>query len=170
MARYTLRATVLAEPDPARVLSLLNDAVAAEQTGDRFLTLVSARLDLVGDSANVAVAAAGHPPAVLVRADGRHEVVGGTAPVLGIQPDLVVPHDGAALEPGDVLVLFTDGVTDAGAPRTFLDADAIADAIRAADDRSAAGVAAAVEAAALAAAGDREPRDDIALIALRRTP
>ncbi len=168
MARYTLRATVLAEPDPARVLRLLNDAVRAERTGDRFLTLINARLDVSAPRPTVSVAAAGHPPGVLVRAGSEEHVpLGGRAPVIGIHPDLAVTHQTVELHPGDVLLLFTDGVTDAGAPQHFLDGDAIAAAIRATGMDSAAGAAAAVEAAAVAAAGEREPRDDIALLALR---
>jgi adenylate cyclase len=102
-----------------RVLSDANNkiAVTAEQTraeGGRamFVTVFAAVLDL--ESGIIAFASAGHDSPYLLRAGAapqRLETAGG--PPLGTIEDFPYPVDSRRLEPGDVLLLYTDGVTEA---------------------------------------------------------
>lgn len=56
---------------------------------------------------------AGHPPGLVVRATGDVEPLGGAGPLLGVMRDQPFGQDTVTLRPGDAVVLFTDGVTDA---------------------------------------------------------
>src|SRR6185312_15484129 len=94
-----------------------NISIASEQTraeGGRpmFVTVFAAVLDLV--SGKIAYASAGHDSPYLLRAGSpmlRLDTEGG--PPLGTVDDFPFPVDTARLEPGDVLLLYTDGVTEA---------------------------------------------------------
>ncbi len=168
LARYTLRAGAQVAEDPTGVLALLNDAILRERSDGRFLTAIAAQLDLSGTRPRLDVVAAGHPPGLLVRANGTVEPLGGPGRVLGIHSELMLRPTSADLGVGDVVVLHTDGVGDAGAPLRMLQFDELGRLIGRAATRGAAAVASAIEARALEVAGGT-PRDDIALIVLRRT-
>ena len=59
---------------------------------------------------------AGHPHPVIQRADGRIEFLGGGGPPVGLIEDMEYQSFDATLEPGDRLVLITDGVTECPSP------------------------------------------------------
>lgn len=118
LARYTLRAAAVYDPDPAAVLGNLNTVLNHEYNGidPRFCTVVFGLLtpDPGRGGFRVALAGGGHPPALLMRADGTADFLptpGGQ--LIGVLPD---PHIGTAtvrLAPGDTLLLYTDGLTEA---------------------------------------------------------
>ena len=60
---------------------------------------------------------AGHNPPLLVRAAGGFETLGGGGMILGIMPKAAYTESKAVMQSGDVLVLFSDGVTEAPDPR-----------------------------------------------------
>jgi phosphoserine phosphatase RsbU/P len=64
----------------------------------------------------VDVSRAGHPPPLLVRTDGTVEEVGCTGRVLGVFPDAELGDSSLRLMPGEALVLYTDGITEARSP------------------------------------------------------
>ena len=108
----------------------------------------------------------GHPLPMLVRADGSASAAGRPGTLLGVVPDPDLVDVELDLHADDALVLYTDGVTEASAPERVLEAADFAELLGSVERRDAAGLAGAVEAAALSA-GDREPRDDIAILVLR---
>lgn len=163
LARYTLRAAHLVEPEPARVLGVLNDALLRDGDDDRFLTVAAARL--VGTTLSVAIA--GQAPALVVRASGEVESLGDPGRVVGIIPDVELPEVSVELAIGDAVVLHTDGLTDAGAPDHLFDAAEVGLFASRTLEHGAAAVASSLESRALAIAHGH-PRDDIALIVLRR--
>jgi|GEM_PF-3748202 Serine phosphatase RsbU, regulator of sigma subunit len=113
LVKYTVRAYALQDPDPARVLAHVNDALVHQTEEGTFVTLCYALIDPAFRS--VTVASAAHPPAVHFRAK-----TGACAP-LDVHPGLIagfllaeryVDHP-VQVESGDVLVFYTDGVLEA---------------------------------------------------------
>ncbi len=110
-ARAMFRTAALQHASPAAILDCVNRNLAEEEFSNRFVTAVFARLDL--RSGACTVACAGHEPAMVRRADGAIERVGGPALPLGVMNDARYKDHQVHVAPGDVLVLFTDGVTEA---------------------------------------------------------
>jgi serine phosphatase RsbU (regulator of sigma subunit) len=164
LARYTLRAGHMVEPEPARVLEMLNDALLHDHDDDRFLTVAAARLR--GSTLDVAIA--GQSPILLLRASGETEALGEPGRVVGIVPGLDLEQTSVELEVGDAVVLYTDGLTDAAAPGYLLHPEELATFAARVLEHGAAAVADTLENRALAVSNGH-PRDDIALIVLRRT-
>jgi PAS domain S-box-containing protein len=111
--RHTVRAAAVRERLPSRVLALTNDAILDQIDDSRFCTAVLARLVASPAGALVTLACGGHPSPLVLRADGRVELVPAAGTLLGVIPNLSIPNVDVALRPGDSLVLFTDGVTEA---------------------------------------------------------
>jgi serine phosphatase RsbU (regulator of sigma subunit) len=85
-----------------------------QNAGRRFVTAVLARLELwPGRGARLVVASGGHPPPLLLRSDGTTEVVRCTGTLLGVEADATSTDHEVEMAPGDTLVLYTDGVTEA---------------------------------------------------------
>jgi serine phosphatase RsbU (regulator of sigma subunit) len=105
-----------ADPDPARVVGQLNRGLCAARIGDRFITLLLVLVD--GDRHEMTVVSAGHMAPLVRRSDGRIEEVGKAEAglMLGVDAGQSYEPVRASLGPGDVVVLYTDGVTDAEDP------------------------------------------------------
>jgi PAS domain S-box-containing protein len=118
LARYTIRAITMKDDRPSEVLAALNEAMLRQLPEDRFCTAACIRLEPEDGSAGVGVdvSRAGHPPPLLVRTDGTVEEVGCTGRVLGVFPDAELGDSSLRLMPGEALVLYTDGITEARSP------------------------------------------------------
>ncbi|HVE69461.1 MAG TPA: PAS domain S-box protein [Solirubrobacteraceae bacterium] len=166
LLRYSVRAFALENRSPSRVLTLVNGAMLREDLSDRFATAALARLDPTVRPTPVCLAVGGHPTPIILRADGRAEAAGGRGTLLGVTEELTILDHPLTLDTGDCLVLYTDGVLDAGAPRRVLDPDCLAAELT---DVAGATAEAAVRRVIDVAAGlaDGPLRDDIAVLALR---
>jgi sigma-B regulation protein RsbU (phosphoserine phosphatase) len=111
--RHTVRAAAVRERLPSRVLALTNDAIIDQIDDSRFCTAVLARMVASPAGARITLACGGHPSPLVLRADGAVEIVPATGTLLGVIRELSVPDVDVTLRPGDSLVLFTDGVTEA---------------------------------------------------------
>ncbi|MFF0041875.1 SpoIIE family protein phosphatase [Streptomyces mirabilis] len=118
LARYTLRAAAVYDPDPVAVLSNLNTVLNHEYNGHdpRFCTVVFGLLvpDTDRGGFRVTLASGGHPPALLMRADGTADYLptpGGQ--LIGALPDAHIATTTVRLDLGDTLLLHTDGLTEA---------------------------------------------------------
>ncbi|HWE27055.1 MAG TPA: SpoIIE family protein phosphatase, partial [Polyangia bacterium] len=115
MARITsdLRLSALAEPEPARAISRVNQAVLERKQHDIFVTGIYLTLDVV--TKQVTLANAGHlPPFIRKRARGElMRVEGGSGTAIGIFDEATYEQTTLQLEPGDALVICTDGVLEA---------------------------------------------------------
>ncbi|MEU9253700.1 SpoIIE family protein phosphatase [Streptomyces sp. NPDC048270] len=132
LTRYTLRAAALHDPDPAVMLNTLNTVLHERFTGEdpRYCTAIVGVMepDAAAGTTAVRLASGGHPPALVLRAGGRAEYLptpGGL--LVGILPQ---PHFTSAeteLGPGDTLLLYTDGLTEAriGAHRELYGEEAL---------------------------------------------
>jgi sigma-B regulation protein RsbU (phosphoserine phosphatase) len=109
-ARYCL----VSEPTPAAAVNRLNRAFCESRWEDRFVTLVLAVLD--PQRSEVTIVAAGHMAPLRRSADGRVEPVSlgnsGGLP-LGIESGVEYGQQSLTLLPGDALLLYSDGITDA---------------------------------------------------------
>lgn len=117
LARHTVRQSVWRGDDPVEVLRWLNRAMH-ESIGraTSFLTTDLVGLRPAGDHIDITVTCAGHPPAVLVRADGQTTVVGSHGRLIGVFEEVRAEPVHDRLLPGDTLVLYTDGLTDMPPP------------------------------------------------------
>lgn len=173
LARSTVRAVGHAEDDPEVVLTTLNEVLHVWFGDQRsFATAVYATLHQGAHGVEVTVASAGHPAGFVVCCDGRVQRLHDGGRVLGIYAESDVAVEKVRLGPGDGLVLFTDGITEArrhGNPEQF-DEDGVDRTLRAlSPGTSADGIATAVSNAALAHAGG-EVSDDTAVLVLRKPP
>ncbi|HEY1819315.1 MAG TPA: GAF domain-containing SpoIIE family protein phosphatase [Trebonia sp.] len=112
LARYTLRADAGNHLSPATVLNRLNAAMLAQDT-PLFLTAVLASFRVTPAGLTGRLCLAGHPPALIRRADGRVQQVGATGPLLGFAAPLRLTDVRFRLAPGDLLLLYTDGAVEA---------------------------------------------------------
>ncbi|MGO9231120.1 MAG: SpoIIE family protein phosphatase [Bryobacteraceae bacterium] len=110
------RVHVLAESpgDLGDFMARLNKATCATCPSNRFITFFFSVLDAA--SGELRFANAGHNPPVLVRASGETQMLEGGGPVLGVLPIAPYSEQRAHLDPGDLLVLYSDGVTEANNP------------------------------------------------------
>ncbi|MGA3186254.1 MAG: SpoIIE family protein phosphatase [Bryobacteraceae bacterium] len=117
MSSLQARVQVLFEDgdDLARKIGRLNKAVTANCPDNRFITFFMGVID--PKTGEFVYTNAGHNPPVVVRADGEFETLKGAGGViLGILPMATYQEARTNLNPGDVLVLFSDGVTEAADP------------------------------------------------------
>lgn len=116
MARSLLHNAIAAGKQPGTILAEVNDGLTRDLEGQRlpyFLTLVLAVYD--PRERTVTVAGGGHNPVLLIGADGLRELPSRGA-ALGVRSRLEFPEEVIVPQPGDVLALFTDGLTEARDP------------------------------------------------------
>ena len=114
-ARAFLRAFASTKDSLQEVMQLLNDFLAADMTKGNFMCMFLGLID--PETHEMAWSNAGHPPAYLFRAaTGEVEELGAVGPVLGIIAGASYPEgEVKTLAPGDTLLLYTDGATEANA-------------------------------------------------------
>jgi PAS domain S-box-containing protein len=169
LARYTIRAAAVRRRSPAAILRWLSDAMIQQSGGrGRFCTIACAHLDLSRSPTRVTVACGGHPLPLLVRADRSAEEVGVPGTLLGLVPQLELQDRTAELHEGDTLVLYTDGLSEARAPKRVWSPEELAEAARAVAGGPA---TATVDGLMDATIGELPAvRDDVAVLALRAAP
>ncbi|MEU7479786.1 SpoIIE family protein phosphatase [Lentzea sp. NPDC042327] len=132
LIRYTLRGAAVYDPDPVSVLDHLNTVLYQASQGmyPRFCTVVCGSIRRDGDAAVMTVAGGGHTPAVVFRADGTSSLLhlrGGQ--LVGALPEARFVVAELRLEPGDAILLYTDGLTEArtGADSWYSEEDLLDD-------------------------------------------
>jgi phosphoserine phosphatase RsbU/P len=122
MAKFSgdTRYCILTENAPAPAANELNTLLCAAGIEEKFITLSLSVLDVANHT--LTLASAGHLPVILRRADGRIEEVGEEIAgfPLGIVPESDYQQTEVMLNPGDVAVIYSDGVTDSRSPREEL--------------------------------------------------
>lgn len=112
--RHTVRALAPFSTEPAQIVERVNSVLVETETGERFATLQLARLQSKDSGGmEVELASAAHPPAVIVRADGSTECLSGGS-IVGVWQDVQIGVDRFTLEPGETLLVYTDGWLEAG--------------------------------------------------------
>jgi sigma-B regulation protein RsbU (phosphoserine phosphatase) len=112
MTRSTVRAGVGHVSSPAQGIALANRLICSDATGGMFVTLFYAQLDL--ETGEMTYVNAGHNPPLLLRAgDERPTELRRTGMALGVLADTLFEQRTVRLDPGDLVFLYTDGITDA---------------------------------------------------------
>jgi serine phosphatase RsbU (regulator of sigma subunit) len=114
MVRYSLRALAIGLREPSAILAQLNEVIFRQrQDEEQFSTVVLARLVRTAAGLCATVCSGGHPLPLVVRADGMVTRLGAPGGLLGLFAEIPLLEDTTELGPGDALVLYTDGVTEA---------------------------------------------------------
>jgi serine phosphatase RsbU (regulator of sigma subunit) len=154
--------------DPAQVLSAINRALC-RQLELGLVTAVYVVIDTERGSATFANG--GHPPPLVGRADGQVEAIQEHGLLLGFKPDVAYKNVEIPLRDGDLLLLYTDGVTEArNAAGEFFDRDRLAGWLAARGDRQVAPFMKAAVAELDRWRGDRAFEDDVTFVVARYAP
>jgi PAS domain S-box-containing protein len=163
LSRYTLRTAGRLIGDPITAMEQLNDALR-EGPGLSLVSVCCALLRTAGRGASADVVLAGHPPLVHLRG-GTPEPVGVFAPFLGAYERAAWTAVTVAIEPGDQLVLYTDGVIDTVGVEERFGEERLMEALR--DAVGAADAVARIE-GAVGSFADGPQVDDTAVIVVER--
>lgn len=171
--RNTVHALVPMADDHQRMLALLNDALVSSRH-NRFATLVLASAVHREGRVLLRLTSAGHPPPLIVRADGTVETAETRGQLVGALPDITATTFRTSLAPGETCLLYTDGVTEArGGPlgRRMFGEERLIAALAECADMPAEAVVERVHMLTTQWVG-RNQHDDIAVVAITapRTP
>ncbi|MCZ7538509.1 MAG: GAF domain-containing protein [Anaerolineae bacterium] len=114
LSRTLLRAVGLNRHTPLETLRRVNQLLLHDSRSDLFVTVWYGLWD--ARSGLVQYCSAGHNPPLLVHADGSAELLSARGLALGVLSDIVLSEAEVTLQPGDLLLAYTDGVTDALRP------------------------------------------------------
>ncbi|NLT74569.1 MAG: SpoIIE family protein phosphatase [Chloroflexi bacterium] len=167
LSRTVLRAAAHDGLGPAETLQRANDVLLQESRSGMFITLIYAIIEPT--TGIVRFARAGHNPLLHVRSDGTDAWLEPAGMALGILPELFLSEGALILEPGDSLVLYTDGVTEAwdGSGEEF-GMKRLCLAARASAAGHAADVIAEIHGAVKAFAGANAQSDDFTILVVKR--
>lgn len=122
--KFMMRAYAHHFDDIERALALLNNALFQELSAESFITMALAVVD--NKTNTIKLFNAGHEPAILLR-DGLAELVEAVGmPPLGLKEDTRYQPQEIGMQPGDCLLLYTDGFSEARRDRDFLDPEGLA--------------------------------------------
>ncbi|HPT96452.1 MAG TPA: SpoIIE family protein phosphatase [Armatimonadota bacterium] len=169
MGRYMLRAYAFEHPNPADALRYLNLALLSYSSLDVFITMFFAAVD--GASGEIEYASAGHPPALLIRGSDPNRMVrlGSTGAPIGAFREATFTGERVRMAPSDMLVLYTDGVTEARVGCELFGIERLEDVVAESAREGPEATADAIHAAVQAFTG-KAARDDIALIIAQAAP
>jgi PAS domain S-box-containing protein len=168
LARHTLRAAAMLGQTPTGMLGTLHEALRRQPVGADLCTVCLLVVERPAGHARLTVALAGHPPPLIIDADGSHTQIGRRGTLLGVLDPIDISEVQAELHPGETLLLYTDGLPDAGASAPRLGEQGMLELCAQAPRLELAGLLELIEQAALQHA-EGKLRDDIALIAVRLT-
>jgi sigma-B regulation protein RsbU (phosphoserine phosphatase) len=166
--RALVRAAARDESDPARILSMVNALLVPDLDESRFVSMIVVELD--PRTRAIRYANAGHVSGYVLDGTGKVKAeLTSTGVVLGLFDDAVfVTEEGPELQCGDLLVLFTDGVTEAEAPDgTMCGAEWALDLVRSFAHRSSAEILDALCEAVRAFAEGHPQQDDVTAVVCR---
>jgi len=167
-ARSILRASIDPSSPPVKSIERANRLLTVEMPMGLFITLFYARLD--PRSGQLTYVNAGHNPPLIYRpASGQMIGLTGTGIPLGIESEIRYEQRTVQLEPGDTLLLYTDGVTEAfDAARNMFGEERLEELLRQNGQSSPAELLRNLETAVDAFTGVVHPSDDITLLVVKR--
>lgn len=168
VARFGAELRHLAEQhhQPGALLEAINARMHPQMEAGMFVTVAALGLDPA--SGTLELALAGHPPPLLRRRDGRVEPLAGRrGPPIGAAAGLRYPQTRHLLEPGELLLLYTDGLDEAqNRERQMFGLERIGACLAGAEDPAAA--VAALRAALGQFVGSQPQADDLTLVCMGR--
>lgn len=168
-SRPLLHAAIDQTSDPTDALERTNQILVGERRTTLFITALCARLDLA--TGRIRMANAGHEPPLFIPADGSPPaLLLGSGPLMGAFPTLHLPAIEATMAPGDTILFYTDGVTDArAADGTRFDETGLLAAVERARGGTPHDLVTEITTAVDRFVGGAEPADDITMVALGRS-
>lgn len=169
MTSLQARVRVLAEepPDVAEMMTRLNRATAANLPSNRFISFFFSVLD--PRTGELVYANAGHFPPLIARSDGSIERLEGGGLLLGILPSVNYEAYRAFLHPGEVLLLYSDGVTEATNPAgEEFEEERLEQTLLKNREKSPQDIVAAINEAVEAFAAGAPVADDLTLVVVKR--
>ncbi len=162
------RASTESAEGPAEVLGRMNRALSRDNERAMFVTAFVALLDLA--TGKVSYANGGHNPPYVLRATGGLELLANAdCPALGVLEEARYANSELTLEPGDGMLLYTDGVTEAQAPdESFYGIERLEALLRTLALKTPAECVESVVGAVSSFAAGAPPADDLTVLALRR--
>jgi PAS domain S-box-containing protein len=157
--RNAFRAYGLAESSPAEVMARVNRLV---MSGEEEAMATALYLVLDRETGEVSFASAGHPPPLVLTADGAHFLEGGRSVPVGAAEPGVFREASAVLPPGASLLLYTDGLVE----RRDTPLEARLDELAGAARRAEGGLEALCDSVLAGVLGEQVPSDDVALLAV----
>jgi PAS domain S-box-containing protein len=168
LARHTLRAAAMLGESPIGMLDTLHRALRHQPEGADLCTVCLVTIQRSDEHARLTVALAGHPPPLIVNADGQRRQVGMPGTLLGVLDPVEIHEVEAELHPGETLLLYTDGLPEAGRSSRLLDGAELSALYAQTPDLPLGELLERIERLAMRRAQGRL-RDDIALLAVRLT-
>ena len=165
LARHTLRTAAMLGLSPTRMLETLHRALRDQPAGSDLCTVCLVTVERRAAHAALTVTLAGHPPPLLIDPAGARTQLGTPGTLLGVLDPIEVSEVAVELHPGETLLLYTDGLPEAGrsaAPEE----ESLFELSAAAAGSSLAELLERLENGALQRANG-SLRDDIALLAIR---
>jgi len=169
MSSLQARVHALAElhTDVSKFVSRLNHSIKANTPDNKFITGFFAAIDPA--TGEMEFSNAGHNPPVIARQGGRTELLTAGGPVLGILPNITYSGGRTKLEPGDLLVMYSDGVSEApNAKDEEFSEEAVAQIAAACLGRSAEEVLMEIARQLRAFLGECSPTDDVTMVVARK--
>ena len=168
VVRPVLRSTLERSADPVEALERPHHVLVDERRTGLFVTILAGVLDL--DTGVFTFANAGHEMPLLAPPGGEEpRFIPGGGPLIGVFGRLDLSPISVEIRPGDRLVLYTDGITDAQAPDgERFGTQRLRDAVRDSCDGQAWETCRAVISGVSEFQADAQPADDLALLVLRR--
>jgi serine phosphatase RsbU (regulator of sigma subunit) len=174
LARYTVRTAAMQEQEPSRVLSTLNAALLNQRSDGRFCTMAYGHLLPTGlptGGARLELCCGGHPLPLVLRAEGSVETAGEHGMLLGFYSDIPLYDQRVDLAEGDVVLFYTDGVTEARGPEGELfGEERLAKLLASCAGRAAEEIAEEIDCGLSSFSGSTDRRDDVTFLVLRIAP
>jgi serine phosphatase RsbU (regulator of sigma subunit) len=166
LARHTLRAAAMSGQSPVEMLSTLHMALRRQPPGADLCTVCLVMLALEREGARLRIALAGHPAPLLIDRTGNVREIGRSGTLLGVVDPVRIEESEARMGAGETLLLYTDGVSEAGAPDSPLGEHGLHELCEDAPKMAVSELLRHIELGALGRT-EGKLRDDIALLALR---
>ncbi|MGH2718226.1 MAG: PP2C family protein-serine/threonine phosphatase, partial [Actinomycetota bacterium] len=164
LARYTIRAAAVRQKLPSAALHTLNEVLLHHET-ERFCTIAVARLRHRMQGWDITVSCGGHPLPILIQSGRKPVLLGKPGSLVGLFGVPSFTDVTCELNPGDAMVIYTDGVTEARSPGGEFYGEERLAASLSSSDVSAASLVHGLLGDVMAFQSNR-PRDDIAVVAV----
>jgi sigma-B regulation protein RsbU (phosphoserine phosphatase) len=163
-----LRLLAERDSDLPEMFTRLSRHILDSSSANKFITLFFAQLD--ADRCAVRYVNAGHNPGLVLRATGAIEQLGAGGLPLGLLADATFQSEDLVLAPGDLLCLYSDGITEASAPDDEeFGIERLSELLVAHAGAPLSDLVAAIDGAVVRFAADRPQADDQTLVLLRRS-